>query len=235
VARVQEVLLEERGRASLDPAFVAALRARLASKRSSTGTPPPENRLGSTTHLSAIDEGGFAVSMTLTSGETCGHLLPGTGMLVNNLLGEEDLHPHGFHVDPPGTPLMTMMAPTLLRRGERRIALGSGGSNRLRNAILQVLVGLVEHGVDVETAVGASRIHLEPISGAAGGGFRAAFEDVGLKEGVADALLAAYPHAPAVFSARHMYFGGVHAAIANGDGSFSGAGDPRRAGAVAIV
>jgi gamma-glutamyltranspeptidase / glutathione hydrolase len=190
------------------------------------------SQLGSTTHLSAIDQDGMAVSLTLTNGEGCGHVLSGTGMIANNLLGEEDIHPNGFHLDPPGAPLVTMMAPTILRRGTRRIALGSGGSNRLRNAILQVIVGLVEHGVDVETAVRASRLHLEP---RADGGFRAAFEDVGLAPGVADAIRAAYPQAPAVFAATNLYFGGVHAAIANGDGTFSGAGDPRRGGAVSIV
>lgn len=233
IARVQEVLLEERCRATLEPVFVAALRARIASKRTtSRRPPPPDSPLGSTTHLSVIDEDGMAVSLTLTNGEGCGHVLSGTGMVANNLLGEEDIHPNGFHLDPPGAPLSTMMAPTILRRGKRRIALGSGGSNRLRNAILQVLVGLVEHGVDVDPAVRASRIHLEP---SPMGGFRAAFEDVGLAEGVADAVRAAYPRNPAVFTAPNLYFGGVHAAIANGDGSFEGAGDPRRGGAVAIV
>jgi gamma-glutamyltranspeptidase / glutathione hydrolase len=190
------------------------------------------SQLGSTTHLSAIDEDGMAVALTLTNGEGCGYVLSGTGMIANNLLGEEDIHPNGFHLDPPGAPLTTMMAPTILRQGARRIALGSGGSNRLRNAILQVLLGLVEHGVDVEAAVRASRLHLEP---RADGGFRAAFEDVDLAPGVADALRAAYPEAPAVFAPQNLYFGGVHAAIANGDGTFAGAGDPRRGGAVAIV
>jgi gamma-glutamyltranspeptidase/glutathione hydrolase len=190
------------------------------------------SQLGSTTHLSVIDEDGMTVSLTLTNGEGCGHVLAGTGMVANNLLGEEDIHPHGFHLDPPGAPLSTMMAPTILRRGTQRIALGSGGSNRLRNAILQVIVGLVEHGVDVETAVRASRLHLEP---RAGGAFRLAFEDAGLGPGVADALRAAYPESPATFPAPNFYFGGVHAAIANGDGKLSGAGDPRRGGAVSIV
>jgi gamma-glutamyltranspeptidase / glutathione hydrolase len=210
IARVQEQLLMERTR----------------------------SQLGSTTHLSVIDEDGMAVSLTLTNGEGCGHVLSGTGMVANNLLGEEDIHPNGFHLDPPGAPLVTMMAPTILRQGKRRIALGSGGSNRLRNAILQVIVGLVEHGVDVETAVRAARLHLEPRAGAGVGseaGFRAAFEDVGLAPGVADALRAKYPHAPAVFAAPNLYFGGVHAAIADADGTYSGAGDARRGGAVAIV
>jgi len=235
VGRVQEVLLEERCRASLDPTFVAALRARLAAKRSAAqGAPPPDSPLGSTTHLSVIDEDGMAVSLTLTNGEGCGHVLSGTGMIANNLLGEEDIHPNGFHLDPPGAPLTTMMAPTILRQGARRIALGSGGSNRLRNAILQVLVGLVEQGVDVETAVRASRLHLEPRANSRTG-FRCAFEDVALAPGVADALRAAYPDDPAVFPALNLFFGGVHAAVANGDRTFSGAGDPRRGGAVAIV
>lgn len=191
------------------------------------------SQLGSTTHLSVIDEDGMAVALTLTNGEGCGYVLSGTGMIANNLLGEEDIHPNGFHLDPPGAPLTTMMAPTILRRDARRIALGSGGSNRLRNAILQVLLGLVEHGVDVETAVRASRLHLEPRADRAS--FRAAFEDVDLAPGVADALRAAYPHSPAVFSAPNLYFGGVHAAVANGDGSFAGAGDGRRGGAFVIV
>jgi gamma-glutamyltranspeptidase/glutathione hydrolase len=190
------------------------------------------SQLGSTTHLSVIDEDGMAVAFTLTNGEGCGHVLSGTGMIANNLLGEEDIHPNGFHKDPPGAPLTTMMAPTILRRAKRRIALGSGGSNRLRNAILQVLIGLVEHGVEVETAVRLSRLHLEP---RAEGGFKAAFEDVGLAPGVADAIRAAYPNAPAAFPEPNLFFGGVHAAIANGDGTFSGAGDARRGGAVAIV
>lgn len=194
------------------------------------------SQLGSTTHLSVIDEDGMAVALTLTNGEGCGYVLSGTGMIANNLLGEEDIHPNGFHLDPPGAPLTTMMAPTILRCDARRIALGSGGSNRLRNAILQVLLGLVEHGVDVETAVRAARLHLEPREPRADrAGFRAAFEDVDLAAGVADALRGAYPHAPAVFSAPNLYFGGVHAAIANGDGTFAGAGDARRGGAFAIV
>jgi len=204
VARVQEMLLAERA---------------------------SENELGSTTHISAIDERGTAVSLTLTNGEGCGHVVAGTGMIVNNLLGEEDIHPRGFHKDPPGAPLATMMAPTILRNGAKRIALGSGGSNRLRNAILQVLVAMLEHGVDVKTAVAAPRIQIERDIGR----YRAAFEDVGLDRSVAAALSARYPDACRLFTELNLYFGGVHVAIANGDGTFAGAGDPRRGGAVSIA
>jgi gamma-glutamyltranspeptidase / glutathione hydrolase len=223
IARCQEILLgvrdehfDERCR---DPAEARALldESRIAELRG--------NPLGSTTHISVLDDAGAAVSLTLTNGEGNGHVLSGTGMVVNNLLGEEDIHPHGFHLDPPGRALATMMAPTILRRGDERLALGSGGSNRLRNAILQVLVGMVEHGVDAERAVSAPRLHLE--------GTKLSFESTGLEPSVAQALGAAYPN-PVIFDAPNLYFGGVHVARGR-DERFDGAGDPRRGGAVGLV
>jgi len=239
VARVQELLLGVRDehfdtecrdpeaiRILLDEERIRALRAQLAAG----GTAMPDSPLGSTTHISVIDEAGGAVALTLTNGEGCGHVLGSTGIIVNNLLGEEDIHPHGFHRDPAGRALSTMMAPTLLRRGIDRIALGSGGSNRLRNAILQVLVGLLEHGVEVERAVRAPRLQLEP-------GLtrpRVAFEAEGLDPHVARSLCESYPDRPCVFDALNLYFGGTHVAMRIGD-SFSGAGDPRRAGALALA
>jgi gamma-glutamyltranspeptidase/glutathione hydrolase len=155
-------------------------------------------------------------------------VLGSTGMVVNNLLGEQDIHPHGFHRDPPGRALGTMMAPTLLRRGADRIALGSGGSNRLRNAILQVLVGLVEHGMDPERAVGAPRLQLELGSERP----RLAFEAAGLDPAIASALRTSYPD-HRVFEEKNFYFGGAHVALRVGD-TFAGAGDPRRGGAIAL-
>jgi gamma-glutamyltranspeptidase/glutathione hydrolase len=231
LARVQAHLLslrdpdfDERCR---DPRAVSALLDEqfIAGERKKLGTPAPENPLGSTTHLSVLDAEGAAIALTLTNGEGSGHVLAGTGMIVNNLLGEEDINPHGFHRDPPGRALATMMAPTLLWREGERIALGSGGSNRLRNAILQVLVGLVEHGVDPERAVRAPRLHLETS--------RLAFESAGLDADVVRALTEAYPD-PVIFEQPNLYFGGVHVARARGD-SYDGAGDPRRGGAVVVV
>lgn len=243
MAEVQRALLGERDehfdercrdprtiRELLDEARIGALRSRLGSWR---GLRPaaPDSPLGSTTHISVIDEHGGAVSLTLTNGEGCGHVLAGTGMVMNNLLGEEDIHPHGFHRDPPGRPLSTMMAPTVLRRGGDRIVLGSGGSNRLRNAILSVIVGLIEHGVDVERAVSAPRLQLEVGKDSIP---RLAFETAGLEPASRSALSAAYPEDPRVFDALNLYFGGVHVALGRG-GGVEGAGDPRRGGAASIV
>jgi gamma-glutamyltranspeptidase/glutathione hydrolase len=234
VARVQEALLAERDETfaerCADPVLVKALLddERLAIARETARN----NVLGSTTHISVIDEQGTAVSLTLSNGEGSGHVLSGTGMIANNLLGEEDLHPRGFHVDPPGKPLATMMAPTLLSRGSDRIALGSGGSNRLRTAILQVLVGLIEHGVSPATAVAAPRLHLE-IDGVTKKP-RLAFEAAGRGEDVVASLRAKYPVGVAEFAAPNMYFGGVHLAMRSGD-AWSGVGDPRRGGACVVV
>jgi gamma-glutamyltranspeptidase/glutathione hydrolase len=151
-------------------------------------------------------------------------------MVVNNLRGEEDIHPRGFHQDPPGAPLATMMAPTILRRNGDRLVVGSGGSNRLRTAILQVLVGIVEQGLTPEVAVPMPRLHLE--NGRAGP--HIAFERPGLDSDVARALCDAYPAGPRVFDALNLYFGGVHVASRIG-GALGGAGDPRRGGAVRIA
>lgn len=240
IGRVQEALLSERscaGASSFDERCRdrTAVReilseARIAERLRVIASNEPlggyENRLGSTTHISVIDAEGSAVALTLTNGEGCGHVLPGTGMVVNNLLGEEDLHPRGFHRDAPGSALTTMMAPTLLARGTDRIALGSGGSNRLRTAILHVLSAIVDHGLSAEAAVVAPRLHLERT--------RLAFEKAGLLPEAVEALVATYPASPAIFEAPNLYFGGVHVALRNG-GAFGGVGDPRRGGAVAFA
>lgn len=234
VASAQEAMLAERDETfaerCTDPMLVKALLAdeRLAVAREHA----QKNLLGSTTHISVIDNDGSVVSLTLTNGEGSGHVLPGTGMIANNLLGEEDLHPRGFHRDAPGTSLATMMAPTLLSRGADRIALGSGGSSRLRTAILQVLVGLVEHRVSPADAVHAPRLHLEIDRGTKKP--RVAFEAPGLEESVARALSTRYPDAPSIFSAPNLYFGGVHLAMRRGD-AFDGVGDSRRGGARIVL
>jgi gamma-glutamyltranspeptidase / glutathione hydrolase len=232
VARAQEALLAER-----DADFAARcadperVRAMLSDEAVLRARAHARNPLGSTTHLSAIDEHGNAVALTLTNGEGCGHVVTGTGMIPNNMLGEEDLHPRGFHVDPPGAPLMTMMAPTLLSRGTDRVALGSGGSNRLRTAILQVLVALVEFGRTPEEAVHAPRLHVERNGE---GALRVAFETQGLPEPSIAALRSVLAAQPAVFTEPNLYFGGVHLAMRQG-GTFEGVGDARRSGARVVT
>jgi gamma-glutamyltranspeptidase / glutathione hydrolase len=178
-------------------------------------------RLGSTTHISVLDRDGRACSATCTNGEGSGVVVPGTGMHINNMMGEEDLNPLGFHRHPPGRRLPSMMAPTaVLRDEEVELVLGSAGSNRIRSALLQTIVGVVDHELSVRAAVDAPRVH---------------FEDGILYHEPGVELEALPAGVQAVkFGARNLFFGGVQA-VQRRDRRLAGAGDPRRGGVAVVV
>ena len=60
------------------------------------------SQLGSTTHISVLDGDGRACAVTCTNGEGSGIIVPGTGVHLNNMMGEEDLSPLGFFTHPVG-------------------------------------------------------------------------------------------------------------------------------------
>ena len=120
------------------------------------------NLWGNTTHLSIIDENGTAVSITTTNGEGSGHVIKGCGIMLNNMLGEEDLNPHGFFSWPHGIRLPSMMAPTaVLKDGFPHLLLGSAGSNRIRSAIIQTMINYLDYGKDIQQSITAPRVHYE--------------------------------------------------------------------------
>ncbi len=179
------------------------------------------SRLGSTTHISVLDGEGNACGVTCSNGEGSGIVVPGTGLHLNNMLGEQDLNPLGFHRHPPGRRMPSMMCPTVvLRDGAPELVLGSGGSNRIRSAILQTIVNVVDHGLAVDDAVRAPRVHLE--------------EGVVYAEpGVDTTELERGGHTIARFRDLNLFFGGVHAVARDvHTGELSGGGDPRRGGSV---
>jgi len=185
-----------------------------------------EKYLGGTTHISVIDASGGAASLTASNGEGCGYVLPGMGIHMNNFLGEEDINPLGFHAFEPGTWMTTMMAPTVvLREGEPRLVLGSGGSNRIRSAITSALVNVLHYNQDLDTSVNAPRLHVE--------GEKLWYEADGAGEDAASALASRWPDASR-FNGRNMFFGGVHVVGRTGAGHLAGGGDRRRGGKVAI-
>jgi gamma-glutamyltranspeptidase/glutathione hydrolase len=182
-----------------------------------------DDRIGSTTHISVLDGEGNAASVTCSNGSGSGVVPPGTGIHLNNMLGEEDLNPLGFHRHEPGTRVTSMMAPTVvLRDGEVELALGSGGSNRLRSAILQAIRYVVDYGMTIEEAVGRGRMHNE-------GGIlhvEGDFDDAALAD------LERRGYQLLRWKGVNLFFGGVHAAYRDpATGELSGAGDPRRDGA----
>jgi gamma-glutamyltranspeptidase / glutathione hydrolase len=179
------------------------------------------SRLGSTTHISVIDADGFACSATCTNGEGSGVVVPGTGMHINNVMGEEDLNPLGFHLHPAGRRMPSMMAPSVVMRdGEVELVLGSAGSNRIRSALLQTIVGVVDHGMPVREAVDAPRVHFED---------GVVFAEPGIELDGLDADVRIVR-----FGAPNLFFGGVQAALRRGP-QLTGAGDPRRGGVAESV
>jgi len=183
--------------------------------------------LGSTTHISVLDSDGMCASVTCSNGSGSGVLVPGTGVILNNMLGEEDLNPLGFHAIAPGRRVPSMMAPTVvLRDGEIELGLGSAGSNRIRSAILQTIVRTVEEGMGAGDAVRAPRLHFEA-------GILQA------EPGIDEAALARI-EARGVPVVRRpaitLFFGGVQAVARDpASGALSGGGDPRRGGSVAFA
>jgi gamma-glutamyltranspeptidase/glutathione hydrolase len=187
----------------------------------------PANRHGSTSHISIIDKEGMAVSLTSSNGEGSGIVVPGTGIHLNNMLGEEDINPLGFHALPGGNTLSSMMAPSVfLQHGKPAIVLGSGGSNRLRGAILQVLTRCLSLGQSIETAVHAPRLHNE--------GDALDFEPDCLSEYEKEQLMQlGWTLNP--WQQQSVYFGGVNAICCAANGKLRGCGDPRRGGAVSAA
>jgi gamma-glutamyltranspeptidase/glutathione hydrolase len=175
------------------------------------------SRLGSTTHISVLDADGCACSTTCTNGEGSGVVVPGTGIHVNNVMGEADLNPLGWHRHPRGRRMPSMMAPTIVMRdGEVELVLGSAGSNRIRSALLQTIVSVVDRGMGAADAVRAPRVHFEDGT---------VFGEPGIDLSQLGGDFRTVP-----FHERNLFFGGVQAALSR-DGRFSGAGDPRRGGA----
>jgi gamma-glutamyltranspeptidase / glutathione hydrolase len=178
-------------------------------------------RLGSTTHISVLDADGRACSATCTNGEGSGVVVPGTGMHLNNVMGEEDLNPFGFHRHPPGRRMPSMMAPSIVMRdGEVELVLGSAGSNRIRSALLQTIVGAVDHDLDVSDAVAAPRVHFDRGVLYAEPGIELDTLDVDAEDEAMQIVR---------FAKLNLFFGGVQAVRRRGSLS-SGAGDPRRGG-----
>ena len=142
-----------RVKALLSEDFIADYRAQLPGRAAKTG---------GTTHISVVDGMGNAAALSVSNGEGCGYMLPGFGFMLNNMLGEEELNPNGFFRWRPNSRLTSMMSPTLVHWPDGRLlALGSGGSNRIRNAVLQVLVNHLRLGLPLAEAVAALRIHME--------------------------------------------------------------------------
>lgn len=235
-------LLDQQQLGSLDPAelAVAIARAMVATdegRRSIVdGVRPHDDSVsGNTTHVCAIDAQGLTVSVTSSCGSGSGVVVEGTGFYMNNMMGEEDLNPGGFFTLPPGERLTSMMSPTIAYApadgaaeiGEL-LALGSAGSERLRSAIVQILVNMLDLGLSAQEAVDRPRLHHQRGTVHAEGGTPAAVVRT----------LESAGYDVNRWTVTDLFFGGAQVAVRRaieGEALFDGGGDHRRGGAAIVV
>jgi gamma-glutamyltranspeptidase/glutathione hydrolase len=179
----------DRARYLGDPAFVKAPVATLISKDYAakqragidldhatpwtdalSATPPREG--SNTTHFSVVDGSGNAVSNTYTLNFSygIGMVADGTGVLLNNELDDFTAAPGasnayglvGFEANLPGAgkrPLSSMTPTVVLKDGRPVLVTGSPGGSRIISTVLQVIVNVLDYGMDVAAAVAAPRLH----------------------------------------------------------------------------
>jgi gamma-glutamyltranspeptidase/glutathione hydrolase len=164
---------------------------------------------GSTAHVSVTDADGSACSLTVSSGYGAGMIAAGTGIWLNNGLGEQELNPPARQVA-PGSRLLSNMAPVVGRHDDgSTLAIGSPGADRITTAVVSALAGFANGGLDLETAVAHPRVHVH----------RAGLPDEEVR----------------VEDEPTMYFGGVGAALTRADGRLEAVADPRREGVARVV
>jgi gamma-glutamyltranspeptidase / glutathione hydrolase len=174
---------------------------------------------GGTTHISVVDGEGSATSLSCSLGSASGVVVPGTGLALNNMLGET----HLAGEERPGERVLSLMAPSVfLRAGSPRLVVGSAGSRRLHGAMLQVVANVAARDLGVREAIDAPRIHVE-----AG--------IVHCEDPAAADELEAAGYAVVRWQEQNLFFGGVSAVEIQRDGTLAAAGDPRRGGVGVVV
>jgi gamma-glutamyltranspeptidase / glutathione hydrolase len=177
-----------------------------------------------TTHISVVDGAGNMVALTASTGAGSGVVVPGTGIHLNNMLGEFTLP----RTPAPGVRLSSGMSPSVVvdPRGRPRLVVGSAGSLRLRGAVLQVVVNVVQHGFDVRDAIECPRVHLDE---------QQQLHCEGGHDPAELAKVAELGWNVVRWRARNLFFGGAAAVTMGEDGALAAAGDSRRGGHGVVV
>jgi gamma-glutamyltranspeptidase/glutathione hydrolase len=222
LVRVQRAVMQYRS-GRLEPADDRVAEAARLLDLARVGDLPGIMASPSTIHTSTVDTDGTGCSITMSAGYGSGFMAPGTGMWMNNSLGEVELHPGGFHGLPPGSRLFSNMAPTIARAANGSVlSIGSPGADRITTAISSVLLNFVHLGMSLSEAITHPRVHAEVF----GGQPTIAYEP-GLPVAAIDDLVARR------FPDLSMYFGGVSATLHDPRAGLFEAADPRRDGGTA--
>lgn len=145
-------------RARFDPARAQAWQAGVVA---GIGDPGRGNESANTTHLTVADRDGHIVSATQTINSLFGarYMVPGTGMIPNNYLYVFNPRPGLANSLAPGKRVTSSMAPLIVfKDGQPRFALGLPGGLRIFPSALQAVVNLIDHGMDLQSAVEAPRV-----------------------------------------------------------------------------
>jgi gamma-glutamyltranspeptidase/glutathione hydrolase len=176
-----------------------------------------------TVHTSAVDSAGLGCSITASAGYGSGEMPPGTGLWLNNCLGELELNRRGLRPGAPGMRLPSNMAPGVARTGDAVLAFGSPGADRITTALQQFLLNHLLLGMDLDAANRAPRLHVET-------GTESPRLSVEGDQDLPDVSIPVRRH-----PANSMYFGGVGVARADRTGELSASADPRRVGGVFVA
>lgn len=177
----------------------------------------------STVNTAAVDSEGLACAITASSGYGSGVMPPGTGIWLNNSLGEVELNRTGLHALPTGRRLLSNMAPSVSRMNDGSVlAIGSPGADRITSALAQTMVNTMSLGMKLDEAVAFPRVHVEVDGGPA----RVAVEPgLGIET----------DREVRRFDDLDMFFGGVTAASWTPKEGLQAAADPRRTGGTAVT
>jgi gamma-glutamyltranspeptidase / glutathione hydrolase len=214
-------------RAGIDPVHATA-----AADIRAGGTVQPEGR--NTTHFSVIDRFGNAVANTYTLNFNfgVGLVAEGTGILLNNELDDFAAKPYvpnafgllGAEANAPGPgkrPLSSMTPTILLKDGKPFLITGSPGGSRIITAVLQVIVNVIDRGMDIAAAVAAPRLHDQWMP-----------DQIYAEPGFADEVIAAL-QAGGDKVVRQLPFTSANSIMITPRG-FVGAADPRSRDALAV-
>ncbi|MCH9694613.1 MAG: gamma-glutamyltransferase family protein [Gammaproteobacteria bacterium] len=192
--------------------IAAATSGRLLSRWSSA----------STVHTSVVDDNGMGCAITASSGYGSGEMPAGTGLWLNNCLGEIELNRRGLDAGPPGARLPSNMAPCVARNGDAVLAAGSPGADRITTALQQFLINHLQFQMPLQKAIAHPRVHIDTsgmdVRLMAEPGFDLPVTDLPVHE----------------YEELVMYFGGVGAAVLSDDNELACAADPRREGGTCI-
>ena len=174
-----------------------------------------------------MDADGWACAVTCTNGEGCGEVVPGTGIHLNNMMGEQDLSPFGFFTHPPGAPAAVDDGPDDGARRRRGGAAARAGLGRLEPDPLGDPAGRRRRA---STAGSTCRRRSRRRACTR----RTAI--VYVEPGLDVRELEAEERTLVRFTAPNLFFGGAQAVRRHPvTGELSGGSDPRRGGAVAVA